>query len=89
MDLLIVLIVMSVVTLLSIASLAPGGIGVSEVGISELLRAVGFSIGTAQGAALVIRIYGLYLAVLGGLHWALTQVFPGILRGASGGNNSR
>lgn len=58
----------SVVTLGNVLSLIPGGVGVSEVGISEFLIRLDVAPGSAQAAALVVRAYGLLMILLGVLH---------------------
>jgi uncharacterized membrane protein YbhN (UPF0104 family) len=60
--------VMSIVALISIVSLIPGGLGVSEVGIARLLIHFGFSAATAQAGAVVLRACSLVAIVLGAIH---------------------
>lgn len=62
---------MSMVTVASILSMVPGGIGVSEAGTSGLLTHLGCSPAIAQAGALVLRSGSLVAIVLGAGHWAL------------------
>lgn len=58
----------SFVTLGSLLSFVPGGIGISEVLISEILSKAGIGASQAQSAALMIRIYGIFTLVFGVIH---------------------
>ena len=56
---------MSIVALINILSLIPGGIGISEAGTSQLLIHFGFATALAQAGSLVLRTYSLVAIVLG------------------------
>jgi uncharacterized membrane protein YbhN (UPF0104 family) len=63
-----------VVTLGSILSLIPGGLGVSEVMVPSLLVPMGVPAATAQAGALVLRLYGIMTLFVGLAHlvaWAV------------------
>jgi uncharacterized membrane protein YbhN (UPF0104 family) len=62
---------MSIVALISILSLIPGGIGVSEVGTSQMLMHFGFAAAVAQAGSLVLRCYSLVAIALGAGHLGL------------------
>jgi uncharacterized membrane protein YbhN (UPF0104 family) len=65
---------MSIVALISILSLIPGGVGVSEVGNSQLLIHFGFATATAQAGSLVLRCYSLVAIALGTGHLGLWKL---------------
>lgn len=56
---------MSIVALISILSLIPGGLGISEAGTSQLLMHFGVTAAVAQAGALVLRSYSIVAIVLG------------------------
>jgi uncharacterized membrane protein YbhN (UPF0104 family) len=56
---------MSIVALISILSLIPGGLGVSEAGTSQLLMHFGVTAAVAQAGSLVLRSYSIVAIVLG------------------------
>jgi len=56
---------MSIVTLVSILSLIPGGLGISEAGSSQVLIWLGFASTAAQTGTLVLRSYSIIAIVLG------------------------
>ena len=58
----------AVVTLVNVASLIPGAVGISEVGITECLMRLGHTSAQAQTGAMVIRAYALEVLVLAALH---------------------
>ena len=58
----------SLVTLVNVASLVPGGLGVSEAGIASIVSALGAPPAQALAGALAIRGYGLLMLVSGLLH---------------------
>ena len=67
---------MSTVSLVSILSLIPGGIGISEVGVSQILMRLGFAAVAAQAGSLVLRSVSLVAIVLGVCHlwlWKLVR----------------
>ncbi len=66
-----VLAVMSIMTLVNILSLIPGGAGISEAGIAEMLLRLGIDTPSAQAGALIVRCYGLWGALLGAAHWVI------------------
>ncbi len=65
---------MSVVALISILSLIPGGLAITEAGSSEVLLRFGFVPAMAQAGALVLRSYSVIAIVLGALHLGLWKV---------------
>jgi uncharacterized membrane protein YbhN (UPF0104 family) len=65
--------VLSVVTLASILSFIPGGLGVAEASTAELLLRHGISAPQAQAGALILRAFSLLVIVLGAIHWLLLR----------------
>jgi uncharacterized membrane protein YbhN (UPF0104 family) len=65
---------MSIVALISILSLIPGGIGVSEVGTSQMLIHFGVAAAVAQAGSLVLRCYSLVAIGLGAGHLGLWKL---------------
>ena len=65
---------MSIVALISILSLIPGGIGVSEIGTSQMLMHFGFAAAVAQAGSLILRCYSLVAVVLGAGHLGLWKL---------------
>ena len=55
-------------TLVNVASLIPGAVGISEVGITECLLRLGHTSAQAQTGAVIIRAYALEVLVLAALH---------------------
>lgn len=71
---------MSIVALISILSLIPGGIGISEVGTSQLMMHFGIAAAVAQAGSLVLRCYSLVAIGLGAGHlglWKLVRLRRG------------
>jgi uncharacterized membrane protein YbhN (UPF0104 family) len=66
-------------TLINILSFIPGAIGISEAGTAELLVHFGEKAISAQAGALIIRFYGLFVALLGSIH-LIIWLFIRILR---------
>jgi len=62
---------MSIVALISILSLIPGGLGISEAGSSQLLIHFGVAEAAAQAGSLVLRSYSLMAIALGIGHLGL------------------
>jgi uncharacterized membrane protein YbhN (UPF0104 family) len=62
---------MSIVSAIGILSLIPGGVGVSEIGASQLLMHFGFPAATAQAGALVLRSLSVVAIAMGICHFAL------------------
>lgn len=58
----------SVVTLVNVASLVPGAVGISEVGITESLIRLGYEAPRAQAGALIVRAYALEVLALAAVH---------------------
>lgn len=58
----------AIVTLVNVASLIPGAVGVSEVGITECLLRLGYDASLSQAGAVLIRAYALEVLVLAALH---------------------
>jgi len=65
--------IVGTVTLAVVASLVPGGIGVSEAGIAAALSSLGVLASQALVAALIVRALGVISVILGGLHYLLRQ----------------
>ena len=65
---------MSIVALINIASLIPGGLGVSEVGTSTMLMHFGFATAVSQAGSLVLRCYSLVAIGLGAGHLGLWKL---------------
>jgi uncharacterized membrane protein YbhN (UPF0104 family) len=64
----------SLVTLASVASFIPGGLGVAEAGAAEVLIGYGVSAPHAQSGALMLRAFSLLVILLGAIHWLLLHV---------------
>ena len=62
---------LSIVTLASAVSFIPGGIGIAEAGITELLMSYGISAPLSQAGALVLRALSFLILAIGALHWLL------------------
>jgi len=65
---------MSIVALISILSLIPGGVGISEVGTSQLLIHFGFAVAASQAGSLVLRSYSLVAIILGAGYLGLWEL---------------
>ncbi len=65
---------MAIVSAIGILSLIPGGVGVSEIGASQLLMRFGLSAATAQAGALVLRSISLVAIALGAGHLSLWKL---------------
>jgi uncharacterized membrane protein YbhN (UPF0104 family) len=65
---------MSVVAIISILSLIPGGVGISEAGSSQLLMRFGLAASVAQAGALVIRSGDALSIALGICHLGLLKL---------------
>ncbi|MGA2225361.1 MAG: lysylphosphatidylglycerol synthase transmembrane domain-containing protein [Syntrophobacteraceae bacterium] len=74
LDFLKTLALMSTVTLISILSLVPGGLGISEAGTSQVLIWLGFASTAAQTGTLLLRSYSIIAIVLGVAHLALWKM---------------
>ena len=74
LDFLKTLALMSIVTLISILSLIPGGLGISEAGTSQVLIWFGFASAAAQTGTLVLRSYSIIAIALGVAHLALWKM---------------
>jgi uncharacterized membrane protein YbhN (UPF0104 family) len=59
---------MSVMTIINVASLIPGAVGISEAGIAEFLIRLGQSAASAQAGALILRVYEILILLLGVIH---------------------
>lgn len=60
---------MAIVTVINLASMVPGGLGVSEASAATVLAHFGIVQQTALAGALMLRAYGLLIVALGLLHW--------------------
>jgi uncharacterized membrane protein YbhN (UPF0104 family) len=65
---------MSIVALIAILSLIPGGLGITEVGTSQLLIRFGFAATIAQAGSLLLRSYSLLNIALGAGHLGLWKL---------------
>ena len=65
--------VLALSTILSVLTLVPGGIGVSEVSITALLQLLGVEAARAQAGSIIIRAFGLWALVLGLALWAAAR----------------
>jgi len=65
---------LSIVSLATIASLIPGGLGIAEAGTAEVLRRFGVDATLAQAGALALRGFSLLVIALGLLHLVLLRV---------------
>ena len=65
---------MSTVTLISILSLVPGGLGISEAGTSQVLIWLGFASTAAQTGSLLLRSYSIIAIALGVAHLTLWKM---------------
>ena len=74
LDFLKTLALMSTVTLISIFSLVPGGLGISEAGTSQVLIWLGFASTAAQTGTLLLRSYSIIAIALGVAHLALWKM---------------
>ncbi len=74
---------MSVVTVINILSGVPGAVGVSEVSSAELLVRQGQTVSLAQAGALVLRLYGVLILLLGAGHLGLWRAARAGRRGPS------
>ncbi|MCK5021254.1 MAG: flippase-like domain-containing protein [Candidatus Peribacteraceae bacterium] len=61
----------SIINITCLLSFIPGGIGVSEAGIAELLIRFGYESIEAQTGAIVLRFYSILIIFLGGLHYLI------------------
>lgn len=66
--------VISLTTVISIVSLVPGAIGVSEVSIAALLSQIGYETSTAQSGAMLMGIYSLIILVLTAVHLVFLKI---------------
>lgn len=64
---------LSILTLVTIASFIPGGIGIGEAGITEVLIRFGISEPLAQAGALILRAFSLLVILLGAFHLVLLR----------------
>jgi uncharacterized membrane protein YbhN (UPF0104 family) len=62
---------MSIVALIGVLSLIPGGLGISEAGTSQLLIHFGFAVATAQAGSIILRSNSLLSIALGAGHLGL------------------
>jgi uncharacterized membrane protein YbhN (UPF0104 family) len=65
---------MATVTIITILSLVPGGLGISEAGTSQVLILLGFAPAAAQTGTLVLRSYSIIAIALGVAHLALWKI---------------
>jgi uncharacterized membrane protein YbhN (UPF0104 family) len=65
--------IISLTTVISIISLVPGAVGVSEVSIAAFLSQIGYETSIAQSGALLMGIYSLMILVLTAVHLVLLK----------------
>ena len=65
---------MAVVALISILSLIPGGVGISEASTTQILIQYGLAAPAAQAGLLVLRSYFVLAIALGAAHLGAWQV---------------
>jgi len=65
---------MSIVTLISILSLVPGGFGISEVSIAQILKEFGITAVNAQAGAIILRLYSLVAISFGLAHFGIWKL---------------
>jgi uncharacterized membrane protein YbhN (UPF0104 family) len=65
---------MCVTLLVSVMSLVPGAVGVSEVSITEFLVHLGYGPVEAQAGALVTRVYSFLIICLSGFHFLVLKI---------------
>lgn len=65
---------MSVMTVIDVLSFIPGGVGVSDAGIAELLIRTGHGSPASQVGALAIRFYRILMALSGGVHFLIWKI---------------
>ena len=73
--------VVSLITLSTLASLVPGGVGLADVVTIEALMAMGASPTAAQAGALILRVYQLIGLAFGLCHLLAWPFMPRALRG--------
>ena len=71
------------VTLINILSFVPGAIGVSEISAALLLGQWHIGDSAAQAGAIMLRVYGLLIMVIGLLHLAGQRVLSLLMHGGS------
>jgi uncharacterized membrane protein YbhN (UPF0104 family) len=67
---------LSLITLASILSFIPGGIGIAEAGITEVLIGHGIDAPLAQAGALLLRALSFLVIAMGAFHWLLLRLRP-------------
>lgn len=60
---------LSIITLATVVSFIPGGIGIAEAGVTEMLINYGISVPLSQAGALILRALSFLIIVMGALHW--------------------
>jgi uncharacterized membrane protein YbhN (UPF0104 family) len=66
---------MALITVASVLSLIPGGLGVADVLTAEALQQTGFDAVSAQAGAVILRLYALLVVVYGLAHLAVWSVY--------------
>ncbi len=61
---------MSIITLIAVLSVIPGGLGISEAGSAHLLMRFGVATASAEAGALALRSYTLIALALAVIHYA-------------------
>jgi uncharacterized membrane protein YbhN (UPF0104 family) len=67
---------LSVITLATIASFIPGGLGIAEAGTAEMLKRYGVDAPLAQAGALALRGFSILVVLLGVVHLLLLRARP-------------
>lgn len=65
----------SIMTLVNLASLIPGAVGVSEAGTATILAGLGINVVNAQAGAFTLRAFALSILVLAVLHALIALLF--------------
>lgn len=69
--------IMSIITIIGLLSCIPGGLGVSEVGVTEFMMHYGYAAPQAQAGALVLRAYGLLTLAMSLIHLLIWRQVAG------------
>jgi uncharacterized membrane protein YbhN (UPF0104 family) len=80
---------MSIVTFINILSFIPGGFGVSEVSIVELLKSWQQDVVSAQASSLMLRFYGIVVLLIGAIQFLAWITWQNKHGRASGGHAGR
>jgi uncharacterized protein (TIRG00374 family) len=65
---------LSLIALASVLSFIPGGLGIAETGITEMLISYGIDAPLAQAGALLLRALSFLIIAMGAFHWLLLRL---------------